>query len=161
MKYTVSVDICLSRARVVELFDSVEYYSDWQDSLVHLERVDGEAGQVGAKTRLHHMMGKRELIMLETVMLRDLPDRVTAIYEADGVWNEVSSRFYELEDGHTRWELASEFRCSGFMWLMTKLMPGSFKKQTSATMQAFKSFAENSDSAPPQQSDQTSQESDP
>jgi hypothetical protein len=162
MKYAISIDISLSRDRVVELFDSSEHYRDWQDSLVRLERIDGVAGQVGTKMWLHHKMGKRDISMLETVMLRDLPERYSATYETHGVWNEASSRFYDLENGHTRWELTSEFRCSGFMWLMTKLMPGSFKKQTSATMKAFKDFAEGSGSASStQEPDQTREESEP
>jgi uncharacterized membrane protein len=142
MKYITEVEIDLPRDRVIELFDDLDNYANWQESLVSMERIDGEAGQVGATTRLDHKMGKREVSMVETVTRRELPGRYTATYEAKGVWNEADNHFEALQDDRTRWTMNTEFRCSGIMWLMTTLMPGMFKKQTQATMEAFKTFAE-------------------
>lgn len=145
MKYTNTVDIALPRDEVVALFDDLDNYSAWQESLVSLEPLEGEPGQVGTRTRLNHKMGKREVTMVETVTARELPDAFTATYEAPGVWNQAINRFSEIEGGHTRWDLDSEFRCSGFMWVLTTFAPGMFKKQTQATMEAFKAFAESQD----------------
>ena len=108
-----------------------------------MELKEGNAGQVGARTALDHKMGSREVSMLETITRRELPDRFTATYEAPGVWNEADNFFSEIDENRTAWKMDSEFRCSGIMWLMTNLMPGMFKKQTKATMEAFKAFAEN------------------
>ena len=152
MKYTTTVEIYLPRGKVVEIFDNQDNYSSWQESLVALEHLEGAPGQVGSTTRLEHKMGKREVTMIETVTQRDLPETFTATYEAKGVWNEAVNRFSESEDGGTRWEMNTEFRCTGVMWLMTTLMPGMFKKQTQATMEAFKSFVENaSEGADPEE----------
>jgi hypothetical protein len=142
MKYITSVEIDLPRDRTIELFDNLDHYAAWQESLVGLQRLEGQAGQVGATTRLDHKMGKREISMVETVTRRELPDRYTATYEAKGVWNEADNHFEERQDERTRWTMNTEFRCSGIMWLMTTLMPGMFKKQTQSTMEAFKAFAE-------------------
>ncbi len=142
MKYTTRVEIDLPRERVVAPFDNPDHYSAWQASLVSLERLEGEAGQVGTRTKLHHKMGRREVTMLETVTERTLPDRFTATYEADGVYNEAINRFEELEGGRTAWTIDTVFRCTGFMWLMTTLLPWMFKSQTKAVMTAFKTFAE-------------------
>ena len=142
MKYRTSVEIDLPRERVVALFDNPDNYPKWQDSLVNMERLEGEPGQVGTTTRLEHKMGKREVTMIETVTLRELPDRFTATYEAKGVWNVAANTFEELENGRTRWTIGTEFRCRGIVWLMTKLMPGMFKKQTQAVMEAFRDFAQ-------------------
>ena len=49
MKYTISVEIDCSRTRVLDLFDSPEQYSAWQETLVEMERLEGESGQVGAE----------------------------------------------------------------------------------------------------------------
>ena len=94
-------------------------------------------------------MGNREINMIETVTRRELPDRFTATYEAKGVWNEAYNYFSESDENQTTWKMETEFRCSGLMWVMTNLMPGMFKKQTQATMEAFKAFAENHESPPP------------
>lgn len=142
MKYTTTVEINCPRVRVTELFTNPDHYKVWQESLVSQERLEGEPGQVGTKTRLLHKMGKREVEMLETVTHRDLPDVFVATYEAKGVWNEADNRFVELEGGRTSWQMGTEFRCKGIMWVMTTLMPSMFKKQTQATMEAFKVFVE-------------------
>ena len=142
MKYTTSVEIDLPRDRVIEFFDSLDNYAAWQESLVGLQRLEGQEGQVGARTRLDHKMGIRQNSKVETVTRRELPERYTATYEAKGVWNEADNRFDEMQDGQTRWTMDTEFRCSGIMWLMTRLMPSMFKKQTQAVMEAFKVFAE-------------------
>ena len=149
MKYTTTVEIDVPRERVTALFANPDHYADWMESLVGLERLDGEPGQVGTRTRLDHKMGKRAVTMTETVTVCDLPDLWRATYEADGVWNEAVNRFTDLDGARTRWVMDTEFRCKGIMWLMTTLMPGMFKKQTQATMEAFKAFAEGQGSAPP------------
>ena len=146
MKYTTQVTIHAPQARVVELFDNPAHYSHWQESLVGMERLEGDAGQVGSRTRLDHKMGKREISMIETVTDRSLPDSFTATYEAKGVWNQAINRFAAVDEGQTQWAIETEFRCKGMMWLMTKLMPGMFKKQTQAVMESFKGFVEDRDS---------------
>ncbi len=61
-----------------------------------------------------------------------------------GILNALST-FEALDENRTRWTMESEFRCSGMLWLLAKLMPGMFKKQTLATMKAFKAFADKQD----------------
>lgn len=147
MNYTVTVEIDVPRARVVELFDNPDLYPKWQECLVSLERLEGDPGQVGTRTRLRHQMGRRKYEMVETVTVRDLPDVFTATYEADGVWNEAVNRFTEREGGGTRWTIETEFHCKGFMRVMAFLMPGMFKKETQKVMNAFKVFAEGAEAA--------------
>jgi hypothetical protein len=142
MKYVTSIEIDLPRARVIELYDNPDNYVKWQESLVSLELLEGEACQQGARTRLQHKMGKREVEMLETVTRREWPDLFAATYEADGVWNEAINHFTELDDGRTGWQLDTIFRCSGVMWVLTTFFPGMFKKQTRSVMESFKAFAE-------------------
>tara|TARA_B100000029_G_scaffold256664_1_gene253406 strand:- start:355 stop:711 length:357 start_codon:yes stop_codon:yes gene_type:complete len=111
------------------------------ESLVHMEVVEGAPGMVGTKTRLTHKMGKREIVMLETITHREDPSLLTATYEADGVWNQAINRFEEDGD-NTRWVMETEFKCKGVMWLMTTIMPWMFRKQTQKTMHAFQAYAE-------------------
>ncbi len=142
MKYTTNVEIDVSRDRVVEFFANPDHYAAWQESLVSLERLEGEPGQVGTRTQLQHRMGKREITMLETITETSLPDVFSATYTAKGVFNQAINRFTALDDDRTTWTMETEFRCSGMMWVLTTFAPGMFKKQTQATMEAFKAFAE-------------------
>jgi hypothetical protein len=142
MKYTVSIDLDLPRERVIELFDSVENLYKWQRGLVSFESLEGEPGQVGAKSRLVYKMGRRTIELIETVTLRDLPERFDGTYDAKGVHSIAQNRFIEVGPDKTRWEATQEFQCKGFMRIMAFLLPGAFKKQSLKYLQDFKAFAE-------------------
>ena len=145
MRYQLELDIELPRGRVVELFLDPESLHQWQPDLVSFEPLgEGDPRDVGAQSRQVHKMGGREVEILETITVRDDPEKFAATYEADKVWNLVENQF--LDDGgqRTRWILDSEFKCSGFTRLLALLMPGMFKKQTLTFMKRFKEFAENS-----------------
>lgn len=80
MKYSISIEINLRRTRVIELFDSLEHLKKWQPTLVSTEDLAGVPGQEAATMALVDTMGKREIRMVETLTLRDLPDRFAGIY---------------------------------------------------------------------------------
>ena len=142
MKYEVDVEINLPRDKVVELFDNSDNMKYWQPGLVSFEHLSGEPGQVGAKSNLHYKMGKREVKMIETITVNDLPLEFSGTYEAKGVWNHVQNYFIEKEDDKTIWKSVNEFKCSGFLRLMIFFMPGMFKKETCKYLVNFKKFAE-------------------
>ncbi len=142
MKYTVDVAIEVPRNRVLELLADTSLYKSWQPSLLTCEPVSGEPGSVGAKTKLTHKMGRKEVEMLETIESLDNPSSQRMTYVANGVWNEVVNRFDDLGEGRTRWTMESEFRCKGIMRVISALMPGAFKKESLKHMRRFKEFAE-------------------
>ena len=142
MKYECNLTLDIPRERVIELFDSRDNLFEWQEGLVSFDHASGTPGQVGAVSNLKYKMGKREIEMTETIVLRDTPDAFHGIYEADGVWNKIENFFTELDGGRTHWRLTSEFRCKGFLRVMAFLFPGMFKKQTVKFMNDFKTFAE-------------------
>lgn len=138
MKYTTRIEINLPREQVVSLFTNSDRYSEWQESLVSQELLEGEPGEVGTRTRLHHKMGRRDVEMIETITRRELPDLFVATYETKGVWSEAVNHFREQEENLTTRVMGTEFRCSGFRWRLTTFAPGLFKKQTLKTKKAFK-----------------------
>ena len=87
-------------------------------------------------------MEKREIIIVETITVKNFPDEFSAIYETKGVWNEVKNYFHEVDENTTKWVSENEFRCSGFMKLFALLLPGSFKEETMKYLNYFKEFAE-------------------
>ena len=142
MKYRNEVKIRLPREKVVRLFDSEENLFKWQPDLISFEHISGDKGEVGAKAKLKYKMGKREIEMIETITVKNLPKEFSGTYEARGVWNKQVNSFEVIDEHSTRWTSVSEFRCSGFMKIMCWLMPGAFKKQTLKLMNHFKEFAE-------------------
>ena len=143
LKYSVDIDINLPRDRVSERFQDPDRIPEWQESFIRMDLVSGEPGQPGNVHTLVHKMGKREMEMKETIKENDMPNRFVATYESGGVWNIVENDFTDNPDGTTHWHIDTEFRCKGFMRIMTALMPGMFKKQTAKMQTDFKAFAEN------------------
>lgn len=142
MKYTAEVEINVPREKVVALFDNPDNLKKWMEGLECFEQVSGTPGQVGAKSRLVHKMGRREIEMIETVTSRNLPDEFSGTYEAKGAFNIVRNRFID-KGNKTQYITEQEFQFSGFfMKLMGMLMPGVFKKQTLKYMNSFKMFVE-------------------
>ena len=76
MKFTESITIALARDRVIALLDSLENLALWQPDLLETRQLEGEYRQAGAKTELRYKMGKKELVMVETIVERTLPDAI-------------------------------------------------------------------------------------
>ena len=93
-------------------------------------------------TKTRNSTGKKDFEMIETLVERAPPDRLRLVYEAKGVWNEVDNRFSEIDAEATLWQVHTEFRCRGVMWLVSLVMPGMFKTQTETYMRSFRNFAE-------------------
>ena len=136
--------INLPLKKVIELFDSEENLFKWQPELISFEHLSGEKGEVGAKSKLRYTMGKREIEMIETITVKNLPKEFSATYEAKDVWNEMKNYFEEIDENSTRWQADSHFEFSGFMKLIGFFLPGSFKKQSQKSLDLFKAFAEDS-----------------
>ncbi len=143
MKYTTEITVDLPRDQFMEKFDSPENMKHWQKGLKTYKFLSGPPGQEGSKMELHFQMGKRELVLIETIIKSNLPYEFHATYDAKGAHN-IQKNFFEDMDGQkTRWVSEAEFQFSGlFMKLMGWLMPGAFKKQTLQYLTAFKDFAE-------------------
>ncbi len=142
MKYTTEIEINKPIDNVIELFDNPDNMDKWMDGLQSFEPISGTPGQPGAKSKLKFKMGKREIEMIETITVRNLPDEFSGIYEAKGVFNVVKNKFIKLSENKTQYISEQEFQFKGFMKVIGFLMPGAFKKQSMKYLQAFKRFAE-------------------
>jgi hypothetical protein len=145
MKYTTEVTIHLSREKVIEMFDSTENLHEWQPGLKSFEPLSGEPGKEGSQSTLVYDGRKGDLVMTETITLRNLPDEFHGTYKARGVYNEVYNYFREPEAGITLWKTVNIFRFNGLMALMAPFMKKAFSDNTLLSMERFKVFAETAD----------------
>lgn len=143
MRYKTEIEVDLPREALLELLSNPEQMVHWQQGLLSFQPLSGEPGQEGAQMELQYQMGKRRLVMVETVLKRNFPEEYHLTYDAKGVHNIQKNYFEALGTGRSRWISESEFQFSSFpMKLMGMFMPGAFRKQSRAAMQAFKEFAE-------------------
>lgn len=142
MKYTSEIEINRPVERVIELFDNPDNMGKWMKGLQSFEPISGKTGHVGAKSRLKFKMGRREIEMIETVTVRNLPEEFSGTYEVKGVFNIVKNKFVSLPDNRTKYISEQEFQFKGFMKIIGFLMPGAFKKQSMQYLIDFKNFVE-------------------
>ncbi len=143
MKYSNQVIINKPIGRVIELFDSVDNLYKWMPGLQSYEHISGEPGHAGAKAKLKFKMGKRDIEMIETITLRDLPHEFSATYEVKGIHNPQRNLFTAIDANTTKYESISEFEFKSFgMKLIGLIMPNAFKKQSQVYLDKFKEFVE-------------------
>lgn len=153
MKYTVSIEIALPRARVAQLLADPAHLPKWLRGMVLHEPISGAHGQVGTRSRVVLQTGKQTMECTETITRREpvdleaIPQGSVVHFEreivADGMWSAVRERLTEAGPQTTLWQSESEYRFSGMlMRLVGFMMPGAFRKQSLRHMEDFKAFAE-------------------
>jgi uncharacterized membrane protein len=142
MKFTAEIEIYKPIDKVIELFDNADNMSKWMHGLQSFEHISGTPGQPGAKSKLKFVIGKREIEMIETITVRNLPDEFTGTYETKGVFNIVKNKFVKLSDDKTAYITENEFQFNGFMKIIAFFMPRAFEKQSMNFLYNFKKFVE-------------------
>lgn len=143
MRYTVQIEVEKPLDEVVRLFVDRANMPYWQEGLLADEPLEGEPGHAGSRARLRFKMGKREIEMVETIEVRDLPQKFTAFYDTKGVRNRVAMRFEKVSDSTTRLVSDQEFVFEGLMMrIMGALFGSMFRKQSMKYMTDFRAFAE-------------------
>lgn len=144
MKFSCSIEIELSREKVVELFDNPDNLNKWQDGFVSFEHLSGMPGQQGAKNKLVYKSRKHVIELTETILANNLPDDINCLYEHKHMVNTMRSSFTPTAPNKTKYKIEIGYtKFIGFMpKMMALLMPGVFKKQTQKWVNQFKAFAE-------------------
>ena len=142
MKYINEITINAPIEKVVHLFDDSENLEKWMTGLISIEHLSGDLGKIGSTYKLKFKMGKREMEMIETIQVKNLPDLFITTYDVKNVWNEVRTHFEKIDDSTTKYWTENEFKMKGFMKLMAFFMPGAFKKQSQKYLVLFKEFVE-------------------
>ncbi|MEM9143822.1 MAG: SRPBCC family protein [Bacteroidota bacterium] len=143
MKYTTEIIVDLPLEEFIKKLDDPENMKHWQRGLQGYSQLSGSPGKAGAQMELRYKMGKRDMVLVETVLKNDFPHEFHATYDTKGVHNVQKNYFTDLEGTRTRWKSESDFQFSSFMMkAMGFLMPGAFKKQSRIYAEDFKAFAE-------------------
>lgn len=143
MKYTLELEIDQAREKVAELFGNPENLVYWQPGFISIEHLSGEKGEAGSKYRLLYKNRGRDVELIETLTVANLPEEFSATYEAKGMVIAVNNRFEEAGPEKTRWISVNEGKVSGIMMrLMALIMPRCFEKESLKYMVNFKAFAE-------------------
>jgi len=143
MKYTCTVEINLPIDKVAQLWEDENNFKEWQDGFKSIEHLSGTPNSPGAKSRIILEDGRR-IELLETIILSNLPQEKTALYEHVHMINRQTTRFKKIDNNKTQYLSEVEYtQFNGLMIkIMAKLFPGKFKQQSQKWMNQFKEFAE-------------------
>lgn len=143
MKYETEININLPRKKVIELFENPDLLPDWQRGLVSTQLINGQNGEIGAKRKLKIELENQKITMFETIIDKQLPNYWHGLYTGKGFESVQKNYFEEVDHHQTYWRCESEFKFSGFMVIISKLLPSIFEKRSITVMKDFKTFAEN------------------
>lgn len=142
MKYTTEIIINKSREDVIEVFEDSSLLSYWQRGLKRSRVIGGAEGEVGSKRKLYMTIEGQSIKMTETITKKKLPEEWHGFYTSKGM-KSIQKNYFEAISAHqTRWVCDSEFKFSGFMKLVSKLLPDIFKKRSVLVQKDFKTFIE-------------------
>jgi len=143
MKFSCSVLIDLPREKVITLFNNPNNMSHWQDGFVRLENINGTHGDVGSKNKITYDQKGKEMILIETLKVYNLPYEISGSYEHKMMDNEMQNLFTEVSPTQTRWVANIHYtRMKSFLKVIAFINPSMFKKQVQKWMDQFKAFAE-------------------
>ena len=111
-------------------------------TLESFEPQTGEAGQVGAVSKLTFREDGRTVTMLETIITRDEPREFAGTYTVNGTVNILGNTFVEMNPHQTQWTMDAEYKFKGFIGLVAPLMRPAIVKRTRLDMERFKSMVE-------------------
>jgi hypothetical protein len=74
MKYTVSIEIAMPRAKVAQLLADPAHLPKWLRGLVLHEPLSGAHGHVGTRSRIVMQMGQQKIECTETITRREPTD---------------------------------------------------------------------------------------
>ncbi|GAA0763853.1 SRPBCC family protein [Psychroflexus lacisalsi] len=142
MKYITEVIIDKPRQEIIDAFENPDLLPHWQRGLKRSRVISGENGEVGTKRKLYITMEGQSIKMTETILKKDLPNEWHGRYTSKGMESTQKNYFEAINENQTKWTSYSEFKFSGFMVLVSKLLPDIFKKRSKVVQQDFKAFIE-------------------
>lgn len=144
MKFTCNIEIEAPQQIVVDFFTNTENFPKWQIGFISHEIISGKYLEKGTKSRINFKNRNNSIELTETIIINNLPNELTALYEHKHMTNTTLSRFVKLDENRTRLEYKVEMlKINGFIpKIMIWLFPGMMSKQTQRWLENFKSLIE-------------------
>jgi hypothetical protein len=142
MKYETECFINLPLEEVIAIFEDSSRLIHWQRGIESTQLIKGIDGEVGSKRRLKIEFEGQRISMIETITHKDLPHEWHGRYTSKGLESIQQNYFSSTEANQTKWISKSSFGFSGWMILISKVLPGIFKKRSELVMSDFKNYAE-------------------
>jgi hypothetical protein len=142
MKYTTEIIINKPRQEIIDAFENSSLLPHWQRGLKRSKLISGKDGEVNSKRKLYITIEGQSIKMTETIIKKNLPEEWHGDYTSKGMQSIQKNYFEDINENRTKWTSCSEFKFSGFMKVISKLLPDIFKKRSVLVQKDFKAFIE-------------------
>ena len=138
-RYQLSIQIDKPLKEVIKLYANRTLLSKWQPDLLDSKQIENYPN---LKYTHQLALGRRKIVLTETILRNDLPMHYDVNFELKGISNTAHNSFEEVSAAVTRWTCNTAYQFHGIMKLLSFFMQGSLKKQSEMIMINFKHFAE-------------------
>jgi hypothetical protein len=142
MEYKTEIIINKPRQEIIDVFENPSLLPLWQRGLERSRPLSGKNGEEGSKRKLYITIEGQSIKMTETIIKKNLPKEWHGKYSSKGIESIQKNYFEDLNENQTKWTSYSEFKFSGFMKVISKLLPEIFKKRSVLVQKDFKAFIE-------------------
>lgn len=142
MKYSLSNTILCPLNQVSEKISNPEGTKKWTQGLQNIEQIKGKYCEVGSKRKLQYLFKNKEMIITETILEQNLPNRIKFAYDSKMGQNIVELVFQELSENQVKQTSITTMELKGIMKLLGFMFKPMFKAQSKKYMTAFKEYAE-------------------
>src|SRR3989337_1213639 len=133
IKFKFDVEINKPIDEVFTLFTDRTLMPRWQPGLLSDEKLPGN------KYKLTFRMGRRNILMTETILRSSKPNHDT-LYSLKGIRNTTLNTFHPNGSSSTKWTQSIEFRFKGLMVLIGPFMKNGLEQQPKVIINNFKMF---------------------
>lgn len=144
LKYSEEIYINSNIETVFNLIDDPYKMKEYMNGIESYEVLHGELREPGSKAKITYKWGEYERIMIEEIITKKIPEKITVTYKSGGVFNTVTNKLIKISENKTKFINEQEFQFEDeSMRLMRIFNSSAFNKQSKIYLKNFKSFAEN------------------
>lgn len=143
MKFQSEIDIDQPLDLLVKLIQDPDCTLQWLEGLKSVKHVSGEFRQAGAKSEVVFESGAGRMMIVETVISNELPERYMIRYDGKGYVSYSNYQFEKLTDNSTKFIISQEVELKGALKLAGGFVRARLKRELKQSTASFKRFAEN------------------
>lgn len=141
--YTNETIVNLPRDATVLLYVDIRFFPKWQPNFISHKFVDGKSSNEIEVAEVCYNIAGKTLTFIREVLKSDMPEKITATFEIEGIRQDVISEFVVIDENQSK--LVSTVTISSeaeYTPAQFAQVASIFKAQTAFMQNNFKKFAE-------------------
>ena len=143
IKYSEEIIINANIDTVKVLIENPYNMKKYMEGIESYKILSGKINNVGTKAEITFLMGEKKILMIEEIIINNLPIEKIVTYKANGINNIVTNKLVKISEYQTKLINEQEFEFDGgYMKIFGFFMSSAFKEQSRVYLKNFKQFVE-------------------